>query len=231
MSKKINKTYNWLSFSQSYLHLAMLGCKEMLDSKHKKEQTGKFGVTSKLTYKKHDIFIPTLYNVKHGIESFIKTLKLVLAEKLSKGDLNHNVSELFDMLKQEIKRHKIVEVIRKKYKEDSEDINLEIAYNNKIKIQDFLDDIERLILKYYHCEILKEKLGSSFSIEDVDNTAFRYPDNNLKIDIDYESVLGRITNEDIEIMMSDIDTLHKNFNALGFILEIYKQHAKKNTTK
>lgn len=217
--------YNWVQFSQSYLLIARLACQEILDPHHSKF---KFRLSSKLKYKSSDIYISIIYNIKHGIEIFIKTLKLILAEKLNKDDKSHNTSELFDLLKKEIKKHKIVEVIRQKYMANSDDINLELAYNNKLKIDDFLNDLEKFIKKYHYCEIIKDKLNSNFSIEDIDNTVFRYPENNLKINLDYEKILEKINQSDIEEIFKDIEQLLKNFNELGFVLEIYKKQIKKS---
>ncbi|MBU1164571.1 hypothetical protein KKA15_03345 [Patescibacteria group bacterium] len=228
MSIKIDKNYNWVQFSQSYLHQARLSCEAVLSKK-----LGiaiRYGENSikERKYKARDIFIPTLFNIKHGIESFIKTLKIILAEKLNKKDLKHNISELFELLKIEIKKHKIVEVIRKEYQDNPESINLEIAYNNKLKIDDILKSLEKLILKYYHCEILMNKLGGSYIIEDISNTAFRYPDNNLKININYDDVLDKVSDDDLLEMLADVNNLLDNFNNLGFVLEVYKQQVDKN---
>lgn len=223
MPNLINKSDTWVYFSQSYLQIARLACQEILGQKYKRLGFQEF----ELKYKAYDLFIPTIYNIKHGIEIFIKSLKLILAEKLNKNDLKHNIDELFELLKAEVQKHKIIEIIRKKHEEGSEDIDFEFAYNNKLKIPKYLDDLERLIKKYYQCDILKNKLSSNtFTIEDLDNTAFRYPDNNLKINVDYEEVASQISNEDIEKMQQDIDKLLKNFNELGYILEVYKKHAK-----
>lgn len=218
MAKKIDKSYDWVQFSQNYLYIARLGCQEILNSKHSKIDS-----RSKYSYHASDLFIPIFFNIKHGIEIFIKTLKFILAEKLSKNDKKHNVSELFDLLKDEIKKHKIVEVIKEEREKNPNSANLEVAYNNKVKIPEFLDNLEKLILRYYHCEVLKCKLDANFTIEDLDNTAFRYPENNLKININYDEVLKKITDEDVEDILNDVNVLLKNFNELGFVLTIYKE--------
>lgn len=147
MLEEINSSENWVYFSQTYLYIARLACQEVLKPCHERIGFQEF----KLKYNTDDIFISTLYNIKHGIEIFIKSLKLILAEKLSKNDLKHNIDELFKILKAEIQKHKIIEVIRKRYEEGDEDIDLEFAYNNKLKILEFLDKLEKLIKKYFYC--------------------------------------------------------------------------------
>src|SRR3989339_608373 len=191
---KKSKHDDWVSFSQSYLQLARLGCDEILKSKH-----GKKGFRNRAKFRIHaqDIFIPILFNIKHGIEIFTKSLKLTLVGELSGNDLKHNISELFLLLKVEIKKHNILVVIQREREATPQDINIETAYNSLAKIPEFLAHLEVVIGKYYHCDVFKEKLESNFTIEDIDNTAFRYPDNSLKIKMDYDKVLERITDSDV----------------------------------
>lgn len=222
-----NNSYDWVHFSHNYLQLAHLGCQEILNKKYLKIS---FGSSFKLKYQAHDLFIAIIFNVKHGIEVFTKTLKVVLSNKLNKNDLTHNISELFELLKKEIEKHKIVNVIIKKHEINQSDTNLKIAYDNILKISDFLDELEKIIYKYHHCEILLKRLNNGFRnkfiIEDVSNTAFKYPENNLKINVHYDEVLEAITEDDILEILADIEILLKNFNDIGFVLDIYKQHEK-----
>ncbi len=218
MAKAYEKKYEWLHFSQSYLFLARLGCQEILGEKY--EQYPKFFSESRILH----FFVPILFDIKHGIEIFIKTLKIVLADELNRDEKAHNVSELFLILKKQISKHKIAELIKRKHSENSEDIILKIANKNIDKLSIIIDDLERLIYKYYRCEIIKEKINDDFIIEDINNCAFRYPENNLKIIINYDKVLLKIDKKDIEQILKDIDELLKNLNSLGFILDVYKKH-------
>ncbi len=56
-------------FYQSYFFIAELGCQELLDGKHKRGIHG-----FPLPYMRQDLIIPIIYNVKHGIEIFLKQL-------------------------------------------------------------------------------------------------------------------------------------------------------------
>lgn len=229
MKKKIDKTYNWLIFSQSYLYLSRLGCQEILEQKYSKY---KFLINVPIKYRAPDLFIPIFYNIKHGIESFIKTIKIILTDKLDKKDFKHNISELFETVKSEItkNRAKIEKVIKEKRKQDSENVNLELAEKDLSDLSALINNLEELVYKYYYCDVLKNKIGSNFFVEDINNTTFRFPDNNLQIKIDYGNMLSNIDNKDIEEILDDIEKLADNFNRLGFLLNIYRRYAKNKIT-
>ena len=177
MSKRYDKKYDWVKFSQSYLCLARLGCQELLGEKY--NITG-FISKHDLKYGIPDLFVPILFDIKHGIEIFIKTLKIILADQLYKNEKMHNISELFVVLKEQMMKHKIVELIKKEYSENPNDINLQLVSKDVDRLATFLENLEKLIYRYYHCAVIKEKISDDFIIEDIDNSAFRYPENNLK---------------------------------------------------
>lgn len=227
-TRKEEEWLSWLYFSRSYLFLAKLGCKELLDPIRNRNEIYGDKDFFKMLYQKHDLFISTLYNVKHGIEIFIKTLKFILSGKLDEKHRIHNISYLFEILENEINslRGEIERVIKERLKDDLDDhekINLQEAEKSLNNLPGSLGTIKKLIDKYYRCDVIKDKIGNDFIIEDIDNTAFRYPENNLKIKLDYEKILSRILKKDIEIIFKDIVDLKDNFNTLGFILDIYRQ--------
>lgn len=223
---KRNNSYDWVHFSHNYLKLAKLGCQEILNPKHN-SAAGRF----ELNYKPYDLFISIIFNIKHGIEVFTKTLKVILTEKLiDKIDQHHDISKLFTVLKKEIKKCKIDDKIKKDHLKNPKDTNLGCAYRS---IENggtvaLLDEIENLIFKYYHCEILTEKLNNGFknkfTIEDSSNTAFKYPENNLEIKPHYDEILTTITENDIKEVLKDVEILLEKFNDLGFVFDIYKQY-------
>ena len=59
-------------------------------------------------FKLNEIFIPALFNTKHGIESLLKTLNARLLNKstLDGKDYSHNISEIFFQLKNAVPSHK-----------------------------------------------------------------------------------------------------------------------------
>ena len=100
-------------------------------------------------------------------------------------------------------------------------INLEVADKTIKMLLKLIIKLAASIKKYYHCEMIKEKLGMDFEISDEDNDVFRYPENGLKIDIDYGNVLERINDEDIKEILQDVESLAKIFNSMGFVFDTY----------
>lgn len=229
--RKYEIKFDWLKFAQSYLAIALLACDEMIENKYKQpfpdpdeEIVKKYGLKPKLIdkYKIHVLYLPALYNTKHGIEVFIKTLKKILGtDKVPK---DHNAVESFEKLKGLVNEGHIQNVIEDAETKNPSDSNLPVAKEDLKNIQKYIANIEKLVTKYQRCDFLKEKIDSDFEIEDGDNTAFRYPENSLKIQINYEKILLRITKKDVEAIRKDIEVLWKNFNGLGYILEIYSQY-------
>jgi len=223
---KRNNFYNWVHFSQSYLKIARLSCQEILDPKHNSASNGFV-----LHYAPSDLFISIIFNIKHGIEIFTKTLKIILSGRLDgKREHHHDISKLFIVLKEEFEKYKIDDVITEEHCKNPNDINLECAFKS---IQNggtvaVFDEIENLIFKYYHCEILAKKLNNGFEdkfiIEDSCNTAFKYPENNLEIKPYYDEILTTITKNDIREILGDVEILLEKFNNLGFVFDIYKQN-------
>lgn len=223
--------FDWLKFAQSYLIIALLACDEMIENKYKEqfpdsedEVVKKYGLKTKLIdkYTIHVLFLPSIYNAKHGIEVFIKTLKKIVGvDKIPK---DHNVVELFEKLKGLVKEGHLQLIIAEAKTKNPSDSNLPAASGDLKNIKKYIANLEKLVLKYQRCDFLKEKISSDFEIEDGDNTAFRYPENNLKIQLDYEKMLFRITKKDVEEIKKDIEALWENFNGLGYILEIYSQY-------
>jgi len=225
--RKKEKWLSWLNFSRSYLLLAKLGCKELLDSERNKNEKLKDKEFFKMFYYTEDLFIAILYNIKHGIEIFIKTLKLILSEKIEKS---HDIFYLFEVLEKEIKLHKekikstIIKELNKSNLSDHDKVNLDEVKRNLDNLPTFLKKTKELVDKYYHCDVVKKKIKNDFIIEDIDNTVFRYPENNLKVRLDYQKILSRINKDDIKNIFQDIIDLLENFNNLGFILDIYKKY-------
>ena len=132
------------------------------------------------------LYIATIYNIKHAIEILEKLLLVTLEEtgKLDKGLHKHDIKLLLIKVK-----HKIP----KKFWPD-------------------LMILSEVIDKYHHLSFLINKLDQDFSMEDCDNSAFRFPQNNLSIHIDYEKLLDKITSTDIENLKNDIPKIQKFFD-------------------
>jgi len=214
--EEIKKADSWIHFSQSYFNLAELALREMIDKKYNNEKTLKV-----LAYTPDRILIPALYNIKHGIESNIKTLIIFVNKKLQGSEKIHNTKELFDVLKNKIKLNKIKKEIKDAYDANPNDQDLSIADMEADFSDEWLANIEKLTYKFQHLEFLKTKIKTDFEIEDIDNTVFRYPSNSLKIELDYPEIIARFTEKDIREVLVDVYELKNSFNSLGYLLDVH----------
>jgi hypothetical protein len=216
------KQDDWVHFSHNYLGIAILGCDEILNAKHYKNLLNV--PLHSYEYGHHELFIAIIFNIKHGIEVFTKTLKIILADELNKSEKHHNIVELFKILQKEIKKHNIINTIIEEQKKDPTNHELNFIIRDLDNIKERLLEVETIVKKYYKCDFLKDKLDSNlFTIEDIDNTTFKYPENSLKINIKYGEVLSKLSDSDIEEAREDAKKLYKNFNELGYVFDVYKK--------
>lgn len=69
--------------------------------------------------------------------------------------------------------------------------------------------MENLVKKYQSLDFLKEKIGINYTIRDTDNTAFKYPTNNLNIQINYEEISAKFTRLDALKLSTDTANIEK----------------------
>lgn len=208
--------YDWLSFAQNFLFISKISCEKMLE---------------KDCYI-IPLFLPTLYNIKHGIEVFIKSAMVLITEcELGKEDRKHSAVELFERLKIIINYELIKKVIEDAHKKNPDDNDFKNASKDFLPgLPQRIESLDKLVAKYQNCEIIKDKIGNYFEIDDEDNTAFRYPENNLKIKLNYDMILINIKTNDVVELLDDVKNICNNFNSLGYVLNVYSR-AKKYVTK
>jgi hypothetical protein len=212
---KKNNKYDWLFFSQSYLNIARLACEELIEKKH-----GKLGLRSRWEYHLEELIVPILYNVKHGIEIFIKTISIIIDGKHDEG---HNIKELFEKLKEKIK------VLKSQSSQEKGFIITQEMIENFPKN---LDKIEGIVNEFYSVEMLIKKLENNFEVYDKKNDIFRYPDNKANIKIEWCAVLSKFQKKEILELRDKIENLYQLFNETGDIIailqKIYEQNNKEN---
>jgi len=212
--QKIYRMSDWYTFANGYLELARLACVEIIGHKNSKYSRSAKGKPKRILheFELKEIFIPALFNTKHGIEVLLKTLivNLLNKEMLEKGDYSHNIEEIFNRL--EAQEH----LQEKKINDSTEFTNKYFTKGSGSKniFQDWKKDmlaLKELVYKYHNLDFLKEKIKADYSIEDQENTAFKYPTNNLKIQLDYKNMVSRLKKEDVEILLMDINSLKSIF--------------------
>lgn len=194
---KIHNRQDWNNFALGYLHIAELAFEEILTEKHENSD-----------YSIEEIFIPGLYNLKHGIEIVLKALDITLFEKdeLKGGDYTHNINDIFSKLKDGVNRKSLNEALKELNKQnpDSEE---EIS-----SVDAILSELEIIIKKYHNLDFLRKRLErEDYSVVDSDNTALKYPVNSLVIQINYENLSKKFTEDDVIESLKDTIKLQTIF--------------------
>ena len=151
----------------------------------------------------------------------LKSLIVLLEDRqISKELEHHNQEEILNKLLILIGKKKIIDLIEKlteKNKNNKEWIFKDIKDKKDIILQ--MLDMSKLVSKYHKCSFLKEKIGSDFIIEDTNNTAFKYPQNNLLIKLDYAEILKKVNKNDILRISIDVSKLISYFITLNILFD------------
>ena len=201
------KKYDWPIFAQSYFLIAKLACQELLSEREKKySKSGKLDTP----YQPADLYVSILFNIKHGIEVFIKTLSVFAYGEYEEG---HDIKTLFSNAKEKISKLKLVPRQKGFYDDISQDY-IDASLKG-------LEQIEKLILYFFELDFLKQKLGDNFVINDTLNDVLRYPDNKASIRIDWGTILSaRVQISDIKEVLIKLDDLYELFNKTGYLYAV-----------
>jgi len=97
---EITKEMEYLFFARSFLILSYRGIEEVLKNVQGNEFSNPFGkIKPDWVYKNNYLLIPAVYNLKHAMEIFIKTLMILLKIEPEKI---HDNKKLFQKLKDKI---------------------------------------------------------------------------------------------------------------------------------
>lgn len=78
-NRKIYNKNDWAMFIYGYLRLAELACLEIVEGKYNNKANGQFKI--------EEIYIPAIFNLKHGIELFLKVFSIEFLDKEYLGSL------------------------------------------------------------------------------------------------------------------------------------------------
>ncbi len=149
----IEPKYRWIFYAKSYLVLARIGIEELKKEHYNSEtQYGTYWA-----YRCCLLLIPSIWNLKHGIELIVKSLCV----SAGKGYLqSHDLKEL-----------------RKELEDGLEGI----------KNKKYISDLANIIDKYYKCQFWEGKLIGGRQVFDKKNDIFRYPENVSTFPIDLKT--------------------------------------------
>jgi|SRR3989338_5259070 len=200
--QKIHKKDDWATFALGYIHLAQLACEELIEKKYENEE-----------YVAESIYLPAIYNLKHGIEILLKSfsIEFLKKESIDSSDFSHDIDEIFSRLKREVPERRLRVAIEKWEKENTDQ-------KGKLTGSAIYEELERIVKKYHHLEFLKNKIGADYVISDFDNTALKYPSNSLSMQIDYGELTKRFDKIDFERTLHDCLKLETIFWKLFLLL-------------
>lgn len=211
--KTSNSKYDWLYFTWSYLDLARLGCKALLEEVH---SGGK-----KLEYTS-ELIVAVLYNVKHGIECYLKTLSNIIDGSYTQ---THDLSKLFQELRRKVQAIQFRPIQRKLGKRflpplTQGDIDLMCRA---------LDSLGELITEFETLPWLTMKLENNSGVRDSKNDFFRYPESSAAALIRWDQLWGQFDEDDIRKIDEKIQQIHDLFSSVGWPIDVTISHLKKQS--
>lgn len=202
---------NWFQFLNSFLDLVELACKEIEDPKH-------FEIIGGIEIKYNTgLNVAIIYNMKHAIEIFIKTLIRIADNSLKEKIITHNMDDLFQILKTKMENGGIKKVIERL--DDKKDSLASFTQQEIKEFETYTTEIQKIINYYYKLEFLNK---NDITAIDTENTAFKYPENITQINaqINYFDFFFSY-NLDIQKIREDIRNLKMNLNSIKTVFDLY----------
>jgi hypothetical protein len=205
---------NWSIFARNYLNIASLACSEMQYKKYN-------NVESEI----EDLYISMIFNIKHGIELYLKFFIVLLEQKalIKKYETHDNLQILRDVMNL-TNLSSIKKVINTTYEKNKDNEYWVFVNKSHDNIIDKIYDLMMIVNKYQNLETFKNIINKNFEIEDSDNTSFKYPQNSLKIKLNYKEILKNINKRDLIDIYLDIVKLQNSFYTLEVIFSAYKEN-------
>ncbi|KKQ24348.1 MAG: hypothetical protein US40_C0005G0022 [Candidatus Roizmanbacteria bacterium GW2011_GWC2_37_13] len=180
MKKSEQTHYEWFFYAMSFLGLAKIGCRELINQKYRDKDF----LTEDLLYGAEEsnsrfLLIPIFFNVKHSLELFIKTVGVNIdGEYRDKHDLDYLLKDLKSRVKNLFKNR------------------------NKNEIFQKIEDLKSIVKKYF----LYNFLENMNPIRDYNNELFRYPSSKRGINISQE--LEKFDSTKVGEILNDIKKIH-----------------------
>ena len=138
---KIHDKDDWAAFALGYIHLAQLACEQIVTKKFKNDDYGP-----------GSIYLPAVYNLKHGIEVMLKffSIQFLQKEMIDSSDLSHDIDDIFAHLKKEVSENRLKKAIEKWEKDNPDN-------KGKLTGKDIYEELEKIVKKYYTLDFLKKR--------------------------------------------------------------------------
>ncbi len=211
----------WIRPAKGYLEAMKLCCQELLDPKRNRLEDDPSAPEGwEMGYYVENLISPIIYNIKHGIEVFLKG---ILFRFGAPNEKTHDLRSLFN----EIKRI-VLDTPWQPINMESGQTVIDLREIDRIKTE-VLAKLEPLIEYFYNNRILTEKLGMK-DMPDPKNELFRYPNMRGDAPFDHVEFTKRITEDDIRSLWTKIDEVLRHLNDIGYLISVdarYKPRTKK----
>lgn len=194
IEKATAEKWDWFFIAKSYLALAYIGIKEIKERKYCKQPNVLWRI-SRQVYDGKLLLVPILWNLKHGIEIILKSLNISISGEYMWG---HNSAELKECLQASLKKLRI---------------------NNNT----YIDELSKLVSKYYLCEFWNRKLVGNQNIKDSDNDFFRYAEG-LNGSVLNLRKFQTVSEKEIDELLSDIELLNLRLNIIDEQIQLGQTH-------
>ena len=199
--KGFGNKWRWYYYAQSYFLLANLACQHLSDPHDKYSKAiGAEELFPSLKYNNKDLIIPIIFNIRHGIELFLKgimrQLKVPLPHQEEKSRSGHNLQKLYN---------KLIENIGDKKELNSSMLSL-------------LKELESLI----------EKWKTFAGYDDPQNIFFKYPEEKKEGHITLRQEEINENSKKLCDIKKDLIFFYKKFNEIGGLLQKLKEQTNKN---
>lgn len=182
-TKKSDQThYEWIFYALSFIGLAKIGCRELIDQKHRDRSS----LAEDLLYGTEEsnsrlLLISVFFNIKHALELFIKVVGVNIDRGYWKEhDLNYLLEDLESRVKNLFKNR------------------------NENKVFQKIEELKPIVKKYFLCSFL----GNMEPIGDYENKLFRYPSSKTKTII---SEIENFDTTKVKEILNDIKEIHRLF--------------------
>jgi hypothetical protein len=218
MNKDDIDSNDWIEYTDSFFALVKLGCDEIDNPRH----SDKFG-DIKIEYKDR-INIAIMYNMKHAVELYLKTLiRIVDGDNIENiRNLDHDLTASFKVLKNKLEDKEIEKVIFSLKNNKDELMGFAKQELNRVTEESMLNDIKKIVSYYNNFEFFTKNTGKL----DKKNTAFKYPENDLSESLLVKTISFNYESLDIEQIRKDVGVLEAWLFSINSIFNIYHRFKK-----
>ncbi|NOS68077.1 MAG: hypothetical protein HOO67_07015 [Candidatus Peribacteraceae bacterium] len=201
----------WIRPAKGYLEAMKLCCQELLDPKRNRLENDPTAPKGwEMGYYIENLISPIIYNIKHGIEVFLKG---ILFRFGTPNEKSHDLRELFASVKKIV-----LETDWQPIDMESGQKVIDQAEIDRVKTE-VLNKLEPLIEYFYNNRILSEKLGMK-DLPDPKNELFRYPNMRGDAPFDHIGFVNKLTEGDIKTIWEKIDEILRHLNDIGYLISV-----------